>query len=128
MNFKNATLWAMLAWIFIFIEVSILMFTPFIASKLWLYYLLYYLISILLVGYCAYSYFKIEKKSSFKSGLIVGLWFVLIGSILDLVITIPFFVKSFSFYSQSSLWIGFGIGILTCGIIGSYLKKKIINH
>jgi len=125
MNFKNATLWAVLSWIFIFVEVTILMFVPFIASRLWLYYGLYYVISALLVGYCAYSYFKIENKSSLIKGLVLGLWFILIGSILDLAITIPLFVKSFTFYYQPSLWIGFGIGILVCGIVGMHLNKKL---
>lgn len=124
MNFKNATLWGILLWIFIFVEVSILMFTPFIASRMGLYYILYYLILALLFGYCAYSYFKIQKKSNWKEGLYLGLWFILVGSILDLIITVPLFVKDFSFFYDPLLLIGFVENLVVCMIVGYYLNKK----
>ena len=67
-------------------------------------------------------YFK-GKKARMKEGFVLGIYFLIIGTVLDLIITIPLFVKSFTFYLEWSLWFGF-LEVIVFSSIGGYLFRK----
>ena len=121
MNLKRAILFGCLLWILIFFEVSILMFG--LKLKVGLnYYLVHYFLAIVLTALVAMFYFK-KQKASAVEGLKAGVMFLVVGAILDAVITVPLFVKTYSFYTDIYLWIGFILGILTTVTFGALIRK-----
>lgn len=124
LNWKKATFWAIILYVLIFVEISILMFLPALKDKLFLQDLIHLIVLPVLVIVCAYQYFKPLENVTLIQGILLGIYFLVIGTVLDLLITIPLFVKSFAtFYSEISLWIGFLETILFTTIT-SYLLKK----
>ncbi len=123
LKWKPATLLAVLLWVLIFAEMSILMFIPILKDNSLMQRILHLIILPFLVLLCAYMYFK-DKKADMKDGLVLGVWFLIIGTVLDLAITIPLFVKSFSFYKALSLWIGFLEVLVFASIAGWLFGKK----
>jgi len=122
MKFGNATTVGILLWIMIFVEISILMFIPGLNSIMQI--ILCFLILPFLVLICCTMYFKMNK-GGWKEGFLLGVWFLIIGEILDALITIPLFVKSYAaFYMQWNLWVGFIEMIVFTTIFGSLKKGK----
>ena len=123
--FKNwfpATGWAILLWLLLFIEISVVMFglnwSETAERIIWL------ILEIPLIGYCAFSYLK-KYPNTFKDGIFLGIWFIIIGTVLDVIITIPIFVKSYSiFYSMWSLYAGFILTLAVPALAAKYLFKK----
>ncbi len=122
-DFKTATIWGVILWVAIFVLVSILMFTPALQGQETLQLILQLLIMPFLVVFCAYMYFNSGRNTA-KEGFLLGIWFLILGTILDLIITVPLFVKSYSFFLEPSLWIGYFEGILFCTLTGYFLKKS----
>jgi hypothetical protein len=121
-KWKTATLWGAILWVLIFVEVSIAMFTPGLSTNTFLQKIIEVLIIPIFVLLCAHMYFK-HEKATLKNGLMLAAWFLLIGTILDLAITIPLFVKSFTvMYGQWNLWVGYIEAFVVCALYG-YLKK-----
>lgn len=121
MNLKRAILFGALFWILIFFEVSILMFGFDLKEGL-SYYLIHYIMLIILTALVSIFYFK-KQKASAVEGLKVGIIFLVVGAILDAIITIPLFVKTYSFYTNVYLWIGFLITVLTTTTFGALIRK-----
>ncbi len=110
-----------LIWVLIFFEVSVLMFGLKL-SKI-PYYVTHYILSIAIVALISFLYFKGEK-SDFGKGVAVGLVFSIIGIFLDLVITVPLFVKDYRLlFGDIGLWVGIVLGIITVGVIGALRKR-----
>ena len=122
-RFKSATLWAMIFWTFIFVVVTILMFVPPLTGQLLTQKIILLVVTPLLVWLCSHMYFKTAHHISLHAGLLLGAYFVVIGTILDLIVTIPIFVKTYAYYTEWSLWAGFAETILFAGLVG-YLTKK----
>ncbi|MFH1307780.1 MAG: hypothetical protein ABIH72_02925 [archaeon] len=121
-NLKRAVLFGALLWMMIFFEVSILMF-GFKLEAGTVYYIIHYILAVILALVTALVYFNGKKiKAGAKQGLLVGIIMALTGIILDAIITVPLFVKSYSFFLDTYLWIGILLGILTISLVG-YLKK-----
>jgi hypothetical protein len=119
---KTATLWAAILWVLIFVEVSIAKFTPGLSGNDFLQKIIEIILVPIFVLLCAYMYFNGEK-ASVKDGLMLAAWFLVIGTILDLAITVPLFLKSFTaLYSQWNLWVGYIEAFVVCALYG-YLKK-----
>lgn len=123
MKLLKTILFGALLWVLIFFEVSILMFGFGLETGL-LYYTIHYILAIILVGIVTFFYFK-REKANFKIGILAGIAFALTGIILDLVITVPLFVKDYGLmFKDLGLWIGILLGILTSGVVGG-MKKKV---
>jgi hypothetical protein len=121
MNLKRAVLFGALVWIIIFFEVSILMFGFKLVSPMYNY--MHYILVIFILGFCGMFYFnKKGMKSGFWEGIFAGIVFAIAGIILDAIITVPLFVKSYSFFADPYLWVGIVEGIVIVGIVGA-LKK-----
>lgn len=60
-------------------------------------YTIHYIVAIILISLCALLYSKREKKGALE-GLYLGIIFIITGSILDAIITVPLFVKTYTFF------------------------------
>lgn len=84
-------------------------------------YGIHYVLLIPIVWLCAWLYYKSKEKFN---GFVLGIIFVLIGTVLDLLITVPMFVKDFGvYYSSLYLWIGFAETIIIVGLYDLFRKK-----
>jgi hypothetical protein len=122
-SWKNATIWGILLWIMIFVEVSILMFLPLLQGKEGWQSVIHLVILPFLVLFCIYMYSK-GGYTNVHEGFLLGVYFLIIGTVLDLAITIPLFVKSFTFYTQWELWLGFLEVIAFSSLSGMCFSKK----
>ncbi|MBD3311179.1 MAG: hypothetical protein GF349_01625 [Candidatus Magasanikbacteria bacterium] len=107
MNLKRSIFFAVILWIFIFIIISVLMFLPQLQGNDLAINIVFWIILIPLVLLLAKWYFK-KDPPNIKKGFYLGVITLIIGTILDLTITIPFFVHSYAdFYSDWMMWFGF---------------------
>jgi peptidoglycan/LPS O-acetylase OafA/YrhL len=128
MNLKRAIIGGVLFWILIFFEVSLLMF-GFNLDQTQFYYHIHYIFLIVFTAFLTKWYFRRKSKKGIKQGLLFGLIMLITATILDLIITIPFFIipdggTYTSFLFDQMLLIGELIVIITAGIVGGIKKKK----
>ena len=101
MNLKRAILTGVLLWVLIFFEISVLMFgfnleTPEINY-------VHYVLSIFIVGFVTSYYLRGRGvKKGWQEGLLFGVVLVVVGIILDAIITVPLFIRSYSFFLNIS--------------------------
>ncbi|MFH1276382.1 MAG: hypothetical protein ABIH82_04690 [Candidatus Woesearchaeota archaeon] len=120
-NWKTGTGYALLLWLLIFVEVAIVMFTGASESGQRFLHLVFL---IPLAAFCTWMYFKNVKPNG-RQGLYLGIWFLLVGTVLDLAITIPFFVKDFAgFYLNGWIWFGYLELLVITTVTGGYLQSK----
>ena len=120
MELKRAVMFGVLLWAIIFFEVSILMFGFNLETPMRTY--VHYFLLVFIVSFVSYFYFKKEKANT-KNGFIFGVVCVVTGILLDVVITVPLFVKSYYFFVDVYLWIGFLEGVVLTTIFGTLAKK-----
>jgi hypothetical protein len=116
----RATLLGILLWVLIFAEMSALMFSGLdnLAQQI-----IHFGLLAIFAVVCSYIYFN-ENEDSWKEGFLLGAWMILTGTILDLLITIPFFVKSYpAYYLQWQIWAGFIEVIILSTISGIIFRK-----
>ncbi|MFA6411013.1 MAG: hypothetical protein WCW26_05580 [Candidatus Buchananbacteria bacterium] len=131
-NWKLAVGLAAGLWAIMFIGVSAFMVMP--ISVLWQ-KILELILSVVGSFILARFYFK-KNPGEIKDGLILGIFWLLAGTVLDLLITI-FYVKASgtyldglkSFYGMWSLWVSFVLTVVTVAITakithGGILIKK----
>jgi len=112
MNYKRAIGFGVISWVFIFVLISILIFVPLLKEKGILMYIAYWILFIPLILLLAKWYFK-KDSPTFKKGFLLGIIGLFVGSVLDLLITIPLFISQQSehpfvdFYTDWRLYIGF---------------------
>ncbi len=107
MNTKRAVLFGVLLWVFIFVLLSIIMFIPILAEKVLTQHLIFWALLIPLVLLLAKWYFKAEQPT-IKRGFLLGLIAIIVGTVLDLIITVPLFVRSYdTFFTDWKLYVGF---------------------
>lgn len=121
MKIKRAILTGALLWVLIFFEVSILMFGFKLQGAV--YYFAHYLLAAILTTICAMIYFN-KNKASAKTGFILGIIYLVTGIILDATITIPLFVKSYNFFANPLLWLGYTEGVLVTTLVG-FIEKRL---
>jgi NADH:ubiquinone oxidoreductase subunit 6 (subunit J) len=118
MKLLRAIGYGALGWVLIFFEVSALMFLLKLQPGL-AYYAIHYAAAAAIAAFCAWFYFDSEKtKGGIGEGILAGIAFVLTGAALDAAITVPFFVKSYAFFNDAYLWIGFAETIIVSAIVG----------
>ena len=121
MNLKRAILLGALGWVLIFFEVSILMFGLKLAPPAASYYALHYVLAAAIIAAASLLYFR-KAKAGAKEGLVLGVIFAVVGVILDSIITVPLFVKDYSFFLRADILIGLLEGIAIATIIGAVKK------
>lgn len=122
MNWKKGLYFGALLWILIFFEVCILMFGFNLGEDDLAYYIAHYILVAILSIFVSLLYFKGKRiRRNAVEGLTLGVYFVIIGIILDAIITVPLFVKDYSFFLNAGLLVGYLETIVFAGIIG-YLR------
>lgn len=107
MKFKRAILTGALGWAIIFFEVCILMFGFKLQPGL-AYYSIHYIFILVLAIFLSYVYFKKASAKGSKQGLAIGVIFIVTGTILDAIITIPLFLNyNYAFFLDPYLLAGY---------------------
>ena len=115
-----------LLWVFIFVWWSLMVFIPGLKDMPILQYLLHYVLLIVAVSLITKIYYK--KKNNIN-GFLLGVIFLFVGIILDMIITIPLFTIPqgtgyISFFFAPLMIVGYVILVLTAGITRNMVKKK----
>ena len=121
-NWKRGIWVGALLWVLIFFEVSILMFGFSIQDTMSS--IAHQISIIFLVLFCSWVYFKGKVEREWNDGLVLGLVFVVTGFILDALITVPLFVKSYSFFASGLLWAGYLEGIVLTVLYSMFERKR----
>lgn len=112
MNITRAVLAGAIVWVLIFFEVSILMFGLNLTAGA-MYYSIHYILSIFFVTLAAWFYFKDQKtKLVVKEGFMLGIVMIITGVVLDAVITVPLFIKTYSFFLNPGLFAGYVLALV----------------
>jgi len=126
MNMKilRAILIGALLWALIFIEWSIIMFAPILKDLGSWQYLIHYIVLIPIVIFGAYYYYQSKDK---VNGFVLGLVMLLVGIVLDAIITVPLFTIPqgtgyLEFFFSISMLVGFTEYVAISGI---YWFKKV---
>lgn len=114
MKFMRAIGIGALVWVLIFIEWSVIMFSPFLKDLGTWQWAIHYFVLIFIGMFCAWIYYKSDDRIN---GFALGIIFLVVGVILDALITVPLFIKSYSNYFLSPLlWAGFMELIVIVGV------------
>lgn len=104
MNIKRAVGFGAMLWILIFVLLSILLFLPFLEGRTLAVHVIFWIFLIPIVLLLAKWYFKADPPTM-KKGFFLGIIGVIVGIILDLIITVPLFIKSYDvFFTDWMLW------------------------
>jgi len=109
MKIKRMFVLGFILWLAIFIELTILMFTPLTKfTQNIIHYVLLFFFSLII----AHLYYQTGDR---ENGFFIGFFMAIEGVILDCIITVPLIVKSYSvFFSNPHLYPGLlGIIIIT---------------
>ncbi|MDP3881738.1 MAG: hypothetical protein Q8Q31_02570 [Nanoarchaeota archaeon] len=121
MNWKKGTYFGALLWILIFFEVSILMFGFNLDGEDLFYSILHYISVAIFATFVSLLYFKSGRiKRDVREGLMLGIYFAIIGIVLDAIITVPLFIKDYSFFLDAGLLIGYLETVVFAGIVGHF--------
>jgi hypothetical protein len=115
MNLKKALMLGIAFWVVIFFEVSILMFG--FGLKGTAYYIIHYALAGIFLIIASILYFK--KKGNIREGLILGTVFIVVGIILDSIITVPLFVHNYSSFFNNSMLAGYIETLVITTIFGA---------
>ncbi len=111
MNCKRQIKFGVMLWILVFVIYSIILFLPFLQGQELLQSVIFWVINIPVVLFLSKWFFK-EVKPTWKRGLQLGICAIIIGTVLDLLITqlfIPGTYQDFlkEFYGNWMLYVGF---------------------
>lgn len=107
MNLKRAVGFGVLMWIFVFVLWSIILFIPLFRDSKMLQFLVYWVLLIPVVLSTAKWYFKSDPPT-IKKGIVIGIVALVVGAILDAIITVPLFIGSYSeFFLNKLMYIGY---------------------
>jgi hypothetical protein len=122
-NWLKATWMGVLLWVLVFVEISILIFLPWFKDNPLAVKMVHLPILAVFTIFLACRYFRSVMPTA-KEGFVFGIWILIIANILDLALTIPLFIKSYSgFYADIWLWAGFLIVIMFATMVGARKGK-----
>ena len=118
MNFKRSILFGGLLWILVFVWWSIMMFVPGLKDMQTLQYIIHYILLIIAASLITGSYYKSKEKIN---GFVLGLIFLVVGIVLDAIITVPLFTSAqgtghMEFFFAPLMLLGYLILVITVGI------------
>ncbi len=121
MKITKAILFGILFWVLVFFEVSVLMFGLKLTQNSTSYYLTHLLLLVIITIVCSLLYFR-KTKTDAREGIKLGIIFLIVGLILDATITVPLFVKDYSFFFRTDLLIGYLTILITTIVVGTIRK------
>lgn len=123
MNLKRPLIFGVLIWIISLAEVLLLVFVLKLGNGLAT--TIHFAFVAILTLLMANIYFKdILVRKSFGKGIFAGFIFMIMGLALDLIISVPVFVKSYgAYFLDKTNYLIFGELILFTGIVGK-LKSR----
>jgi len=127
MKIMRAGLFAIVLWVLIFFEVSILMFGLGLGEGNSIFHTIHFIFASLFVIVLGFAYFYPKKvKKGFLEGLLLGIIFVLVGIILDVIIIIPLFIipqgGSYLFLIKPYIFLQEIWTIVLCFLVGMIKK------
>lgn len=118
MNIKRAIGFGIMFWILAFVVISIAMFSPWFKESQFRTMAAWWVLEIPATLLLAKWYFK-TVSPTIKNGFWLGIIGLTVGIILDCIITVPLFVKSYSvFFSNWLMYVGYAEIILLCLLAG----------
>ncbi|MBS3052268.1 MAG: hypothetical protein J4428_02780 [Candidatus Aenigmarchaeota archaeon] len=124
LNWKTATLWALILWSLTFTVNSIIGFIPLLEDSDLIKLVLSASILPLLVLLCTRMYFREGYKTN---GLLLGLYFVILNSLLDLTILVPLFSKSVNYFWDYPYLISIVEILIFSTLSGFWNSKKEVS-
>ena len=111
MNYKRLLQFGVMLWIVVFVVFSIILFLPPLQDKEMLQYIIFWVVNVPIVLFLAKWYFKAEKPT-WQRGLQLGIAGIIVGTVLDLLITQLFIEGTYrdflaEFYGDWKLYVGF---------------------
>jgi len=122
-NWKSATMWAIISWVFAFVAISVIMCAPALVGDIPTQNALKLLIIPIIAYFAAHMALKDEKTGA-SDGFMLGIYFLIVGTILDVLITVPLFTKSYDLFKEWSLWAGYAEILVFCTLAGYHLQGK----
>ncbi len=138
-NIKLAIGFGVLFWLIIFVVMSILIFTSAIKDNQYLLSIFNWLVDGGAAYFLARFYFK-RTPGTFRDGIILGIFWLAISSVLDMAITIPLFIKNHLsklfniqvgyvdaagyFFSNWLLWVGFLVIVVATAVAAYLMSEK----
>ncbi len=132
MNYKRAFATGLMLWVIIYVVMSILMFVPFLVDKILTQFAIFWIVLIPAVLLLNKWYFKMDPPS-LKKGLGLGLILLVLVVALDVIITVPLFVKSYAvFFGDWIMYVGYAEILLLSIYSGfefdrTYTKREKTN-
>jgi hypothetical protein len=123
MKITRAVLLGALLWVLVFFEVSILMFGFGLTSGTISYFLIHYVFLGIFSIIVGLIYFR-KAKSGALEGLKAWAVMLVTGIILDAAITVPLFVKTYSFFINPSMLGGYLETAILIVLVGILKNKK----
>ncbi len=122
MHIQRAVLAGIVLWVLIFFEVSILMFGFGLEGTT--YYMIHYILAGILILAVSWYYFKGPKSNKIlKEGLLLGAVMVVIGIILDAIITVPLFIQEgYDFFLRLDIVMGLVLVVIVATVF-TVVKK-----
>jgi len=137
MNLKKAGVIGVILWVIIFLEVSLLNFTLISMGEALRYSIHYIFLALITIIGCNYYFNKTKERKAKKKakekifanpmeGIKAGVIFIATGIILDVIVTVPFFMQFdyTSFFMDYTLLIGYLEILIIGGIIGAVKEKR----
>jgi len=123
MNYKRQIQFGIMLWVVLFVIYSIIIFIPFLQGLELLQSIIFWVINIPILVFLSKWYFK-GVKPTWKRGLQLGIIAVVVGTVLDLIITQLFIAGNYQdflkeFYGNWMLYIGFLEVILITTLAGA---------
>lgn len=114
MNIKRALGFGAMLWVAAFMVISIFMFTPWFRDSEMRVQVAWWILEIPVVLLLAKWYFK-EVSPTLKNGARLGVASIVVGVVLDVIITVPLFVKSYStMYGDWKIYVGLLLAWFLC--------------
>lgn len=114
MNIKRALGFGTMLWIVAFMVMSIVMFTPWFRDDIIRTNVAWWVLEIPAVLLLAKWFFK-EVEPTMKNGARLGIISIIVGVALDMIITVPLFVKSYAvMYSDWKVYVGLLLAWVLC--------------
>jgi|TARA_B100001971_G_C18189626_1_gene537816 hypothetical protein len=118
-NGFRAIVLGIVLWLLIFVEVSVLLFGFRFPMGGDAYYVSHFVLLVFFSLLVSLIYFyKVRMGGGFLHGLCAGILFIVVGVLLDLAITVPFFVKDYGFFLRADVLIGMVVVLVISGLVG----------